>query len=181
MQWNFRQAENKDSEAIIKLVESAYRGDSSRQGWTSEADLLDGGRTFTEEVQGIISAPLNKIILLEDTDKLLASVHVKKLNNDETNSKSSRAYLGMFAVEPKSQNIGIGRAVMNYAEKYVEEEWDCTEVEMAVIRQRVELIAWYEKLGYQHTEETREFPYGDERYGIPKRQDLIMDVLIKAL
>ena len=180
MQRNFRQAENKDSEAIIKLVESAYRGNSSRQGWTSEADLLDGGRTFTEEVQGIISAPENKIILLEDAGKLLASVHVKKLNDDERNSKSSRAYLGMFAVEPKSQNSGIGRVVMNYAEKFVAEEWQCSEIEMAVIRQRVELIAWYEKLGYQLTGETRDFPYGDERYGIPKREDLVLDVLVKS-
>jgi len=181
MKWTFRQAESKDIKAIVKLVDSAYRGDSSRQGWTTEADLLDGRRTFSEEVAGIISAEKNTIILLEDVDKLLASVHVKKLSGDGSNSESVRAYLGMFAVEPLSQNLGIGKAVMAYAEKFVLEEWQCSEMEMTVIRQRVELIEWYEKLGYRVTGETRAFPYWDERYGIPKQEDLVLDVLVNIL
>jgi len=179
MKWTFRQAENKDIDAIVKLVDSAYRGDSSRQGWTTEAELLDGRRTFSEEVAGIISAAQNTIILLEDGAKLLASVHVKKLSGGD-NSNSSRAYLGMFAVEPMSQNLGIGKAVMAYAEKFVLEEWQCSEMDMTVIRQRVELIEWYEKLGYRVTGETRAFPYWDERYGVPKREDLVLDVLVKC-
>lgn len=174
MQWVFRQAENEDVSAIIQLVESAYRGESSRQGWTSEADLLDGGRTFAEEVSGIISAPENKIILLEDTEKLIASVHIKRQSN-------GKAYLGMFAVLPNEQNRGIGKALLNYVESLVASEWQCSEMEMAVIRQRRELIAWYEKRGYRLTGEVREFPYGDERYGVPKRDDLVLDVLHKRL
>lgn len=94
MQWKFRQANMQDVDAIMQLVQSAYRGESSRQGWTTEADLLDGGRTFVAEVAGIIAAVDNKIILLETADKLLASVHIKKLND-------SSAYLGMFAVSPE--------------------------------------------------------------------------------
>ena len=179
MKWTFRQAENKDIDAIVTLVDSAYRGDSSRQGWTTEADLLDGRRTFTEEVAGIISAEQNAIILLEDEAKLLASVHVRKLGGDKANS--SRAYLGMFAVEPASQNLGFGKALMDYAEKLVVEKWQCSEMEISVIRQRMELIGWYEKLGYRVTGEVRDFPYGDERYGIPKRGDLILDILLKEM
>ena len=181
MKWTFRQAENKDIDAIVTLVDSAYRGDSSRQGWTTEADLLDGRRTFVDEVAEIISAEQNAIILLEDEAKLLASVHVKKLSDGDIGSETGRAYLGMFAVEPASQNLGIGKIVMDYAEKYVMEEWQCSEMEMSVIRQRVELISWYEKLGYRVTGETRAFPYGDERYGIPKRGDLVLDVLVKHI
>ena len=179
MQWTFRKAESKDTSAIIALVDSAYRGDTSRAGWTTEADLLDGRRTFSEEVEAIITAPHNKIILLEDESQLLASVHIKKLS--DVNSESSKAYLGMFAVSPKFQKQGIGKALMTYAEKFVVEEWQCSEMEMTVIRQRVELIFWYEKMGYRVTGEVRDFPYGDERYGIPKREDIVLDVLVKRL
>ena len=179
MKWAFRQADNKDIDAIVTLVDSAYRGESSRQGWTTEADLLDGRRTFSEEVARIIAAEQNAIVLLEDDEKLLASVHVKKLSS--VNAISCRAYLGMFAVEPASQNLGIGKALLSYVEKLVVEEWLCSEMEMTVIRQRVELIAWYKKLGYQLTGEVRDFPYGDERYGIPKRDDLVLDVLVKSI
>jgi len=179
MKGTFRQAGTKDIDAIVRLVDSAYRGDCSRQGWTTEADLLGGRRTFTEEVAEIIAARLNTIILLEDDGKLLASVHIKKLAEPENDSKTARAYLGMFAVDPVSQNAGIGKALMEYAERFVIGEWQCKEMEMSVIRQRQELIGWYKKLGYQVTGELRDFPYGDERYGIPKREDLVLDVLVK--
>ena len=180
MQLTFRQAENKDCMAIVQLVDSAYRGETSRRGWTTEAELLDGRRTFTEEVMGIISAAQNEIILLEVDARLLASVHIKKQSDENSNSKLSRAYLGMFAVEPKSQNRGMGKALMSYVENFARHEWHCNEMEMTVIRQRPELIAWYEKLGYRVTGESRAFPYGDERYGIPKRGDLVLDVLVKC-
>lgn len=174
MKLEYRRAENKDIEAVIRLVESAYRGEASRQGWTTEADLLDGGRTFTEEVSGIIATADNKIILVEEAGNLLASVHIKKLAN-------GRAYLGMFAVAPTEQNRGIGKSLLNYVEKLAVTEWQCQVIEMTVIRQRPELIAWYKKQGYRITGEEREFPYGDERYGIPKRNDLLLEVLVKTI
>jgi len=178
VKWIFRQAESKDTRAIVALVDSAYRGETSRAGWTTEADLLDGRRTYSEEVEAIITEPHNKIIMLEDESQLIASVHIKKSSSNEN---GGRAYLGMFAVSPNFQNQGIGKAMLSYVAKVVVEEWQCREIEMTVIRQRVELIAWYEKLGYRVTGETRAFPYGDERYGIPKRQDLVLDVLMKRI
>ena len=178
MKLSFREAENKDVEQLISLVDSAYRGESSRQGWTTEADLLDGRRTFTEEVVDIIGAPSNKIILVENDSELLASVHIKK---SHSSGKINRAYLGMFAVSPRHQNKGIGKSVLQYVEKLVADEWKVQEVEMTVIRQRSELIRWYEKLGYRITGEKRDFPYGDVRYGIPKREDLELLVMVKKV
>lgn len=159
---------------ILELVESAYRGETSRQGWTTEADLLDGGRTFVEEVSSIISAADNKIILMETADRLLATVHIKRLTQ-------RRAYLGMFAISPDRQNQGLGKTLLQYVEKLAAHLWQCRQMEMTVIHQREELINWYIRRGYRVSGEQREFPYGDERYGIPKRDDLVLDVLLKDL
>jgi ribosomal protein S18 acetylase RimI-like enzyme len=174
MKAQFRMAQLDDVPQIIALVQSAYRGESSRQGWTTEADLLDGGRTFVEEVSSIINSAGNKIILMEAQDRLLASVHIKKL-------KPHTAYLGMFAVSPDRQNQGLGKSLLQHVENLVALEWQCQQVEMTVIHQRKELINWYRRRGYRLTGEHREFPYGDERYGIPKRDDLLLDVLLKQL
>lgn len=174
MKPQFRIADLHDVPQILELVQSAYRGDASRQGWTTEADLLDGGRTFAEEVSGIITAADNKIILLQAADSLLASVHLKKLTQH-------RAYLGMFAVSPDRQNQGLGKNLLQYVENLVVQDWQCQQMEMTVIHQRQELINWYQRRGYKLSGEQREFPYGDERYGIPKRDDLRLDVLLKDL
>jgi len=167
-----RTAITEDIESIVKLVESAYRGDVSRQGWTTEADLIDGQRTDRYEVKNIIEDDKSLILLAEEDKQLLGSVHL--LN------KGDVAYLGMFAVSPERQGAGVGKSLISYAEKMAHKEWKCCSVEMTVITQRIELIHWYTKQGYELTGESRPFPYGDERYGIPKRDDLILDVLTKV-
>lgn len=171
--YHFRTASLKDVDAVVALVESAYRGECSRQGWTTEADLLDGQRTDRHEVTGLIQHSSSVILLCEANDKLLASVHLMKKHN--------YSYLGMFAVSPDSQAKGIGSQLLQQAEKYVQDEWNSSVLRMAVIAQRVELIAWYQRKGYRLNGETREFPYGDERYGIPKRDDLVLLMLEKKL
>lgn len=170
---SFRNANKHDVTKIVKLVESSYRGDASRQGWTTEADLLAGQRTDQREVEALIRLKNSKIILYENKKDLMASVHVC--------NKGSYAYLGMFAVKPGCQGQGIGKLLLGYVENFVLKDWQCHYIEMAVISQRTELISWYEKQGYKLTEEIRPFPYGDERYGIPRRDDLTMNVLIKYL
>lgn len=174
MKAQFRSANLSDVPQILELVQSAYRGDSSRQGWTTEADLLDGGRAFTDEVSSIIRAADNKVILLETAGRLRASVHIKK-------QAQGLAYLGMFAVAPEQQNQGLGKRLLQYAEAVAVADWQCQRMEMTVIHQRQELIAWYQRRGYKLSGEQRQFPYGDTRYGIPKRQDLILDVLTKSI
>jgi ribosomal protein S18 acetylase RimI-like enzyme len=87
----------------------------------------------------------------------------------------------MFSVDPALQGGGTGRALLGEAERVARDEWGCDEVRMTVIDIRTELVEWYERRGYQRTGEHKPFPYGNERFGVPKRADLRFEVLRKAL
>lgn len=169
----FRSATHGDVDAIVALVESAYRGDASRAGWTTEADFLDGRRTGADDVIAQIKRPHSRILLAESDDKLLACAHVAIENG--------AGYFGMFSVCPNLQNAGIGNAVLAEAERIAREAWKLTSMRMTVIDIRTELIAWYERRGYRRTGIFKPFPYGDERFGIPKRTDLRFEILEKIL
>lgn len=153
----------------MDLVESAYRGEPSRVGWTTEADLLDGQRTDAAEVGSIIGRPGSVIILAESEGALVGSCQLEGHGGDA-------AYFGMFAVRPSKQGAGIGRALIGEARRLAG-QWGCTVLTMTVIRQREDLIAWYRRLGFHPTGETKPFPYGDERFGRPRRPDLEFVVL----
>jgi ribosomal protein S18 acetylase RimI-like enzyme len=172
----FRQAVASDVPAIVALVESAYRGEASRSGWTTEADLLDGQRTDALDVSGLVAGPRTRILLAldeaEDTN-LLGSVLV----GDEGNA----VYLGMFAVRPSSQARGVGRALLAEAERVGRQVLGHKVARMTVLVQRPELIAWYERRGYRLTGESQPFPYGNPRLGLPRREDLVLAVLRKEL
>jgi GNAT superfamily N-acetyltransferase len=160
--------------AIVGLVESAYRGDASRVGWTTEADLLDGQRTDADAVRAIIAGPIGGILLAENHRGLLGCCQLNRRAGSET-------YFGMFAVRPHDQGQGVGRAILTEAERIARHDWGSTHMSMTVIRQRLDLIAWYQRLGYQATGAILPFPYGDERYGIPTRPDLEFVELAKSL
>ena len=169
----FRAAGAADVARIVTLVESAYRGDASRKGWTTEADFLDGQRTDPAGVAGIIGKPHNRILLAEQGGALLACCHLEK--------QGDTCYFGMFAVVPTLQGGGVGKRMLAEAERIAAQEWKCTQMEMTVITIRDELIAWYERRGYRRSGVFKPFPYGDARFGIPKRDDLRFEVLIKNL
>jgi len=169
----FRAASAADIGAIVALVESAYRGDVSRLGWTTEADMLDGQRTDPLTVADVLAKPQCKVLLAESGGELLACAHVQK--------QGDAGYFGMFSVRPHLQGGGIGRAVLAEAERIARAEWQCREMQMTVISIRDELVAWYERRGYRRSGVFRPFPYGDERFGIPKRDDLRFEVLLKSL
>jgi len=167
----FRFAVPRDVPDIVALVHSAYRGDHSRVGWTTEANLLDGQRTDPEEVQALIAA--GELILAEHAGQLVANMQLSR--------HGDAAYVGMLAVRPELQAQGIARALLEEAERRVRAQRLATRIEMTVIAQRTELIAWYERRGYRDTGESRPFPYGDERFGQPRRPDLYFRVLAKRL
>ena len=167
----FRAAGAADIQAIVALVESAYRGDSGRRGWTTESELLDGRRTDAQAVGELVSRSGSCMLLAERDGRLIASAHVER--------QGESGYFGMFAVDPDQQGGGLGKAVLAEAERMAHEQWHCRAMRMTVIEQRAELIAWYERRGYRRTGEFQPFPYGDERFGIPRRGDLRFEVLLK--
>ena len=169
----FRNAGIGDIDAIVALVTSAYRGDVSRQGWTTEADLLDGQRIDPEVLARDIGRARSRILVAERGGEMLACAHVAE--------EDGTGYFGMFSVRPDLQGGGVGKAMLAEAERIAREEWQLPTMRMTVIDIRDELIAFYGRRGYARTGIKKPFPYGDERYGIPKRKDLRFEILEKPL
>ena len=170
---HFRAATPADLDAIVDLVTSAYRGDSSRAGWTTEADFLDGNRIDREVLRADIERPRSRVLLAERDRQLLACAHVSE--------EDGAGYFGMFSVVPGLQGGGIGKQVLAECERIAREDWRLPAMRMTVIDIRDELIAFYERRGYRRTGILKPFPYGDERFGLPQRDDLRFEVLEKTL
>lgn len=170
---NFRTATETDIDAIVPMVTRAYRGDASREGWTTEADLLDGPRIDPGVLRHDITRPGSRVLLGLHEGALVACAHIA--------DEGGHCYFGMFAVEPTCQGGGTGRAMVAECERIAREEWGLPRMRMTVIDLREDLIAWYERLGFRRTGEHQPFPYGDERFGVPKRDDLRFEVLEKPL
>jgi ribosomal protein S18 acetylase RimI-like enzyme len=171
----FRRADPTDIDRLLAHVHGAYRGDASRKGWTTEADLLDGQRTDRRELDELIRSDYAQLWLIEREHNIVGSFVLKR----ERDAQAGTMHLGMIAVGPEQQGQGIGRALMQKAEQIVIEQRLGTRLEMTVITQRKELIAWYERRGFRVTGEMRPFPYGDQRFGLPRRADLQFCVMVK--
>jgi ribosomal protein S18 acetylase RimI-like enzyme len=160
-----------DASALNQLVNSAYRGDSSRQGWTTEADLLDGTRIDETAMRDLIEKPGTVILTYREASELLGCVELRL--------QDGKLYLGMLSVKPNTQGKGIGKKLMHAAEDYARQQ-NITTIFMTVISVRQELIDWYIRHGYKLTGERKPFVVPDTRWGIPKIQ-LEFVVLEKSL
>jgi ribosomal protein S18 acetylase RimI-like enzyme len=161
-----------DVAAIVDLVESAYRGERSREGWTTEADLLDGQRTYSDEVGAIVRSSHSLILVAEVAGDPVGCCQLSA-------RADGSAYLGMLAVKPRLQGRGVGRIIMSEAERIARDILGSNELQIMVIRQRDDVISWYGRHGYRGTGTTVPFPYDDQRKGIPRRADLEFVVLAK--
>jgi ribosomal protein S18 acetylase RimI-like enzyme len=166
-----RPAGDNDIDELIELVNGAYRGNTSREGWTTEADFLDGRRTDSETLRQDMSH--GEILCLRDELQLLGCVYLEKISSETT-------YLGMLTVRPAQQDRGFGRTLLAQAEEHARRQ-GARRITLGVIQLRESLIAWYERRGYRRTGEIKDFPYGDERFGAPKRDDLHFVLFEKEL
>ena len=155
-----------DAPALKALLEAAYRGDSARQGWNHEADILDDERVAPGELEAMLADPAVTILTARDGERLIGCVAV-------TRKDASLAYLGMLCVLPTLQSSGLGRKLLDAAEDLARTE-GIAAMEMTVIDSRDSLIAWYERRGYLRTGETRPFP-------VPRDPPVTFVVLEKPL
>lgn len=160
-----------DIKALDQLVNSAYRGDSSRAGWTTEADLLEGIRITENGLQEIIKKPEATLLKAEDeAGNLLGCVYLEQ--------QEDALYLGMLTVKPQLQNSGIGKKLLYAGEDFAKTK-GLHKMRMTVISVRNTLIAWYQRHGYQPTGDKLPFP-DDPKFGLAK-QKLEFIVMEKAL
>jgi ribosomal protein S18 acetylase RimI-like enzyme len=169
-----RPAEQADLEPLLALVQRAYRGDTAKAGWTHEADLLGGQRTDLAALTQTLADPRQRLLLAVGSGGPMGCVQI-------TDRGNNTAYLGLLTVDPERQAGGLGRRLIDEAEHVAAEQFGARRMEMTVIRQRAELIAYYERRGYGLTGEERPFPMDDARFGLPRRQDLSFVVLDKPL
>lgn len=173
MEFEFREARSEELQELAHLINSAYRGEVSRKGWTTEADFLDGQRTDAEMLEQLLSQE-NATILVAcevDEDEPLGCVYLKKENDI--------CWLGMLTVHPELQDQGLGTQLLEESEAFAQ-FWDCKKIQMRVISLRTELIAWYQRKGYRQTGLRAEFEKNNPRLGIP-RVDFDFIILEKTI
>lgn len=172
----FRRADLNDIDAIEKLVNSVYRGETGLRSWTTEAGFIGGSRVDRAGLRELIEKADSLVLLAyaeARPDDLLGTVHLER--------KGQEVYLGMLSVSVAAQNSGLGKALLEKSEELTRSFFKVHAVFMSVINIRTELIEWYERRGYRRTGETAPFPYGDPRFGEPLREDLFFVTLRKPL
>lgn len=147
----FRPATTADLPALVALVESAYRSEESRDGWTTETDLVGGPRADEAMLLADIERPGSRIVLAEWDGTLVGCGHVTQIS-------PTGAYFGLFAVRPSEQGSGVGRQILGEAERVAREDWQLATLEMTVLNVRTELLAYYGRRGFEPTGESQPFP-----------------------
>lgn len=149
---HIRVATEADLPALHSVIERAYRGDSARAGWTFESDLLEGDRTDLDELGAILRNPSDRLLVaLSEDGAPIGCVQI-------TGKGEGLAYLGLLCIDPALQAGGLGRMMIAAAESLARDVFGARAMEMTVIDQRSELIAYYERRGYVLTGEKRAFP-----------------------
>lgn len=149
-----------DAGAIAGLVNSGYRGETSRKGWTTEDGLLDGTRIDEKGVLQVMTHPETTVLIYREGGEILACVELDK--------RADKLYLGMLTVRPDLQNRGLGKIMLQAGEEHARKK-GCKVINMVVIDERAELLAWYARRGFHPTGNHRPFDNTDPVFGIPKK------------
>lgn len=170
---NISKATLEDVEQLEKLVNSAYRGEESKKGWTTEAEILGGIRVDEKALTELLEKTKVTILKLSDLDNSIFGTVCLEV-------KSHKLYLGMFAVSPLKQGNGMGKALLVAAENHALQN-NCAKIVISVISSRVELIAWYSRHGYVHTGNAIGFEEIEGRFGEPKVSAISLIEMEKVL
>ena len=167
----FRLADPSDAPTIAAMVNATYYGEESAQGWTPETNLHAGPRTSVAAVMAHIGDANSRIVLCEGPDGLIGCALIE--------NAWCEGHLSMFAVRPRLQAAGIGKAILAEAERCAIELWQCRIMTMTVISLQDKLIAYYERRGYRRTGEREPFPFDEEPGALRTDYDLV--ILCKSL
>lgn len=184
-----RQAEASDVDALERLLNRCYR---QAEGWTNEADLVGGIRTTKDELLAVINDPKHYVFIYpktttgerdgKETGELLGCIAVDIKDDVATNQRAGnqKAYIGMFAVLPELQGLGVGHQILQAAETFAQRHLQANtqtpaqnpaRLTMSILSHRPELLAYYQRRGYRLNGNSMPFPV-DGNNGEPKRQDL---------
>jgi ribosomal protein S18 acetylase RimI-like enzyme len=169
-------AEQADFPAIINLVNAAYRGTGAVESWNIESGIIEGTRLTDSLLREDLAAkPHAHFLVTRDpnTGAIIGTVWLEPVEEDAW-------YLGLFTVDPAIQNQQLGRMLLSSAEAFAKKR-GARFIRMGVLSVRDTLIAWYERRGYYRTGETEPFPYGDDRFGKPLRENLVFAMLEKQI
>lgn len=178
MNFNLNPMQVHEISEVVRLVNSAYRGDSSEVGWTTEAAYLDGQRTDEKSLAEEIQNPNCSVFCLRsyEASEIIGSVLLEKYQDE----KGPGCYLGMLTVKPTIQMGGLGKWMMQALEEIVR-AWGISRITLQVLSPRQELMEWYQRRGYRKTGQTEKFPYGQEQFGLPKTKDLHFVIFEKTI
>ncbi len=166
-------AQETEITALCTLINSVYRGETAKDGWTTEADLLSGQRCDLTMLNELVTRPNSGFLVLGNTEEMIACCHLQLAEAEVTEC-------GMLSVTPTWQNQGVANALLHTAEEYARNTWQARRMRLWIIKQRPELAAYYRRRGYHFTGTARPFPK-DSRYGIPKVVGLRLLAMEKAL
>ena len=174
MTFSLQLAKSPDLPSVVMMMNAAFRGPGSEKAWSVEENYITGERTNESLLREEVAAGAHFLLARDgETQALLGCVSLDP-------QSAEKWYLGSLPVDPTLQNAGFGRQLLTAAEQYAMQHGART-IELTVVDLRDTLIAWYERRGYRRTGGTRPFPYGDDRYGTPTRDDLEFVVLEKNL
>jgi ribosomal protein S18 acetylase RimI-like enzyme len=169
-------ASDSDFPAIISLVNAAYRGTGAVESWNIETGIIEGTR-LTESLlrEDMASRPDAHLMVTRDSEShaIIGTVWLEPRHDDVW-------YLGLFTIEPSLQKVHLGRALLSAAEDLAKAH-GAKSIRMSVLGVRTALISLHERRGYHRTGETEPYPYGDNRFGTPLRDDLSFVILVKQL
>jgi ribosomal protein S18 acetylase RimI-like enzyme len=172
----FVPATQADIEELVTFVNNAYRGQAAEAGWASEAKMLAGQRIDSAMLGEMLSKDKLTILLMRDEEHGALAGCVSL----ELTPGSTVGYLSMLSIDPQRQAEGLGRTLLSKAEGNFKDQ-GATRVRITVIWLRQTLIEWYERRGYRTTGEREPFPYEDQRFGVPLRDDLSFVVMEKPI